>query len=253
MTQAAQNLAVAKERLLESIREQQGISSVSERSTHARESIERADSIYRAAADTLLAWEREGWGDAAAITRKAAYLKAIPPRFLAVDSLLRSDVHTFDLITGNRAVESAAWRNLPTYLRTRNEAQRRLLLPQLRLNLLGAAYFTELFLDAQSRACCILRYDNFRVVVNQNATVLGAGEELEINAGIGDFSSAALPDFLIDHRRVAANPEGVAVYHTRVPSKAGTYSIPLEIRFTDQDGKPQVVSKTITYKVLSVK
>ncbi|MBX9781817.1 MAG: gliding motility protein GldM [Chitinophagaceae bacterium] len=94
----------------------------------------------------------------------------------------------------------------------------------------------------------VVRFDTYEPIIGANSTYLFPGQELQISAGIGAFSKNALPQITIGGRSVPLNEQGVAVYKTNV-SAGGGGSVPVVIRYKDQDGKDQVRESKIDYTV----
>jgi gliding motility-associated protein GldM len=93
-----------------------------------------------------------------------------------------------------------------------------------------------------------LVYDKFAALIGTNATYLMPGQELEVTAGIGAFSAAAKPIITINGANAAVDADGIAKYKTTVNS-VGSGNINVTIKYYDQQGKEQVVTKTIPYTV----
>lgn len=93
----------------------------------------------------------------------------------------------------------------------------------------------------------VVRFDTYEPIVGANSTYLFPGQELQITAGIGAFSKNALPQVTIGGRAVPLNDQGVAIYKTAVGAGGG--SVPVVIRYKDQDGKDQVRETKIDYTV----
>jgi gliding motility-associated protein GldM len=93
----------------------------------------------------------------------------------------------------------------------------------------------------------VVRFDTYEPIVGANSTYLFPGQELQISAGIGAFSKNALPQVTIGGRAVPLNDQGIAVYKTAVGAGGG--SVPVVIRYKDQDGKDQVRETKIDYTV----
>lgn len=94
-------------------------------------------------------------------------------------------------------------------------------------------------------------YDTYSAIIGQNKAQLLPGQFIEITAGVGAFSVAAKPEISIKKLPQQIGEDGAAHYKARVPSVPGNYSIPVEISFTDGFGKPQIVSKSVEYKVVA--
>ena len=93
----------------------------------------------------------------------------------------------------------------------------------------------------------VVRFDTYEPIVGANSTYLFPGQELQITAGIGAFSKNALPQVSIGGRSVPLNDQGIAIYKTAVGAGGG--SVPVVIRYKDQDGKDQVRETKIDYTV----
>jgi gliding motility-associated protein GldM len=92
-----------------------------------------------------------------------------------------------------------------------------------------------------------VRYDKFAALVGTNSTYLLPGQDFEINAGIGAFNSERKPTVTVNGQSVAVDPAtGMASFKTKA-SGSTTYKV--SVSFTDQDGKPQVVTKDVPLTV----
>lgn len=91
----------------------------------------------------------------------------------------------------------------------------------------------------------------FEAIVAQNAKVLETGATLEITAGMGSFSRYPVAKITIDGHQTPLNEKGLVVYKMKASKKPGFYSIPVEIRFTDQDGNGQTRAMTVNYTTVS--
>jgi gliding motility-associated protein GldM len=93
----------------------------------------------------------------------------------------------------------------------------------------------------------VVRFDTYAPIVGANSTYLFPGQELEITAGIGAMSKNVLPQVSIGGRSIPLNESGIAVYKTAVSGGGG--SVPIVIRYKDQDGNDQVAERKIDYTV----
>ncbi len=93
----------------------------------------------------------------------------------------------------------------------------------------------------------VVRYDKFGVLVGQSSNYLMPGQELEITAGIGAYSSAAAPQISINGSGVPS-VDGKGTYKTTA-NGAGAHSIPITIRYKDQNGQEQTSTATVNYTV----
>jgi gliding motility-associated protein GldM len=93
-----------------------------------------------------------------------------------------------------------------------------------------------------------VRFDTYTAIVGQSSNYVMPGQEVEIMAGVGAFSKAAQPQITINGQGVSLGEDGQARLKMN-GGGLGKHSIPIVIRFTDQDGKPQVIPKTVEYTV----
>jgi len=92
-------------------------------------------------------------------------------------------------------------------------------------------------------------YDSFQAITAQNSTHFRPYETLEIRAGVGAFSKAAMPLITIDGKPILLNNEGVAEYKTKVAGKKGKFSKLLKIEYRKPDGTAGAIEREITYTV----
>lgn len=93
-----------------------------------------------------------------------------------------------------------------------------------------------------------LIYDQFNAFASSNSQYLMAGENLEITAGVGAFSSAAKPTVSIDGVNVPLGADGTAIYKSTA-SNPGLNSKKVRISFIKPNGETAVVEKTVQYTV----
>ncbi|MGN6164091.1 MAG: gliding motility protein GldM [Flavisolibacter sp.] len=93
-----------------------------------------------------------------------------------------------------------------------------------------------------------VRFDTYAAVIGQSSNYLMPGQDIEITAGVGAFSKAALPQISINGQGAALGEDGAS--HVKFPGGGiGNHTIPIHIVYQDQDGKQQVIDKTISYTV----
>ena len=92
-----------------------------------------------------------------------------------------------------------------------------------------------------------VRFDTYAPIVGANSTYLFPGQELEVRAGIGAFSKNAQPQITIGGRTIPLDENGVAIFKTQVGAGGG--SIPVRIKFKDQEGKDREEVREIQYTV----
>jgi hypothetical protein len=86
--------------------------------------------------------------------------------------------------------------------------------------------------------------------VMQSSTVVKAGEELTIEAGIGYFRNSDSFRVKVGNETVLPGPNGVTVYQFKTGQKKGRFEVPVEIRYLDQDLKMVVVRTKVRYTVV---
>lgn len=91
--------------------------------------------------------------------------------------------------------------------------------------------------------------DKFEILTSQNSTYLLPGQQLEVKAGIGAFSSAAKPTISINGVSQVANDSGFARYTTTIGGGGGG-SVPVTVSFKDPNtGQVVTKSTTVNYTV----
>ena len=92
-----------------------------------------------------------------------------------------------------------------------------------------------------------IKFDKTDVLVGQSSNYIMPGQEIEITAGIGAYSSGSQPKISINGAG-AAVVDGKATYKVSA-SGAGPHTIPISVTFLDQDGVSQTKTKTVEYTV----
>jgi len=92
------------------------------------------------------------------------------------------------------------------------------------------------------------RQDAFAALAVANSTNLLPGQKLEITAGVGGFSKAVSPVITIGGQTVQLGDDGAA-HQEITASGIGAHSVPVIIKYTDQDGNVQSIEKKIDYMV----
>jgi len=93
-----------------------------------------------------------------------------------------------------------------------------------------------------------VRFDTYAAIVGQNTTYLMPGQELEITAGVGAFSTGAKPTITVGGQTITVGAEGTAT--TKLPGGGiGPHSVPVIITYMDQEGIKQTIKKDVEYKV----
>ena len=90
--------------------------------------------------------------------------------------------------------------------------------------------------------------DAFAALAIANTTNALPGQEIEITAGVGGFSKKISPTITIGGQTQTVGDDG-AVHYKFKASNLGSNSIPVVIKYTDQNNKEQVITKTVEYVV----
>lgn len=93
----------------------------------------------------------------------------------------------------------------------------------------------------------VIRYDAFEPIVGASSNYLFPGQELEITAGLGAFSSTKKPNITIGGESIAVNEKGVATKKFKVGSTSGNVNV--VVSYLDQDGNPQTKTVQVPYTV----
>lgn len=95
-----------------------------------------------------------------------------------------------------------------------------------------------------------VRFDKFATIIGQSSNYVMPGQEIEVTAGVGGFSTSetAKPSIVIAGKAVPLEADGIA--RIKVPTAGvGQHSIPVNITYFDQDGVKQNVTKEVLYTV----
>jgi len=95
----------------------------------------------------------------------------------------------------------------------------------------------------------IVRYDTYAAFAETNSSYVMPGDEMEITAGVGAFSKAALPTVNIDGANVPLDADGAAHRKLNAATSLGKHVVNVTVHFTDQEGKLQTVTRPIEYTV----
>jgi len=90
--------------------------------------------------------------------------------------------------------------------------------------------------------------NKFGVIANASSTLVMAGDEFSITAGLGAYNSDTRPIITIDGANVPLNADGQAIYKT-IASNPGDYTKHITISYKDPSGEQKTTSTDIKYKV----
>ncbi len=92
-----------------------------------------------------------------------------------------------------------------------------------------------------------VKFDKTGVLIGQSANYVMPGQEIEVTAGIGAYSSAAAPQISINGSGVSV-VDGQGKYKFQA-SGGGPHTVPVTIRYKDQDGNEKTETKNVEYTV----
>lgn len=93
-------------------------------------------------------------------------------------------------------------------------------------------------------------YDSFTPLISLSSSCVKGGEEIEINAGVGAFTTAVQPRITINNTSIKVNENGLGIYKIKTQTKAGKYFVPINVDFIAEDGRKESFKKTISYTVI---
>lgn len=92
-------------------------------------------------------------------------------------------------------------------------------------------------------------FDVFSVIVGQSTNITEGGKYIDIEAGVGAFSSAARPEIIINNKKTEVK-DGLATLKIKAPKTPGRYKVPVIINYTNESGLKQTKSTTVEYRVV---
>ncbi len=92
-------------------------------------------------------------------------------------------------------------------------------------------------------------YDRLAFMIGQSSNKLIPGEDLEIIAGVGQFSMAAQPIITINGNVIPLNENATAVYKFKTTAKPGIYNLPVKVEYTNPDGTKKILTRSLKYTV----
>jgi gliding motility-associated protein GldM len=93
----------------------------------------------------------------------------------------------------------------------------------------------------------VVKYDKFGVLVGQSSNYVMPGQEVTVTAGVGAYSAAAEPIISIGGSTVQT-VNGAGTYKVTA-SGSGERTVPVTIRYKDQQGNMQTATATVKYVV----
>ena len=95
-------------------------------------------------------------------------------------------------------------------------------------------------------------FHTYSALITQNSSIVQPGEEIEIMAGIGEFTQLNSPRVYVNKQIIPMNMNSFAIYKFKATSKPGNYRLPITINFIDEEGRGQVFEKEVEYKVANI-
>lgn len=95
----------------------------------------------------------------------------------------------------------------------------------------------------------VVRFDTYNAFAATSSNYVMPGDEMEIMAGVGAFSKAALPEITIDGSPEKITEDGAAHRKVNAATSLGKHIVQVNIKYKDQDGKDQSITKAIEYTV----
>ncbi|MGC4035112.1 MAG: hypothetical protein QM764_04060 [Chitinophagaceae bacterium] len=93
--------------------------------------------------------------------------------------------------------------------------------------------------------------ESYAAIITTTSSCVLPGQSIEVIAGIGSFSRATNPSCKINGRTIPFDPDNTVTKKIRAPQQPGNYSLPVELSFTNQDGKQMIIGKEIKYTVFN--
>jgi gliding motility-associated protein GldM len=91
--------------------------------------------------------------------------------------------------------------------------------------------------------------DAFAAIAVADANYVLPGNEINVTAGVGGFSTKVQPQISINGQGVPVDPVDGAAHYKFTAGSIGSHTIPVNIVYTDQNGIKQNIQKTINYTV----
>jgi len=93
-------------------------------------------------------------------------------------------------------------------------------------------------------------YRKLSAIVSQSSNIIKAGDQMEIQAGIGAFSSTSKPIITINGKIFKPENEAIASYKFKTSFITGKYIVPVKIEFINESGMKQTIERKIEYTVV---
>ena len=75
------------------------------------------------------------------------------------------------------------------------------------------------------------------------------GELIEVTAGIVSTTSSLKTEVIVGGKKVQVDEYGLAAYKFQASTQAGKHTVPVTLKFIDQEGKEQYITKNVEYAI----
>lgn len=124
------------------------------------------------------------------------------------------------------------------------------MLAQLACNIESTANSFTRYCESRISSVTVV-FDTYSGITGLSSHRVRPGEELEISAGVGAFSRAAMPRVLINGKETAVDDvSGYFFTKIRASTTPGEHTIPVKISFLDQQGMVNTIEKDLVYTVV---
>lgn len=91
-------------------------------------------------------------------------------------------------------------------------------------------------------------FNMYSLLIGQNSSIMRKGDTVEINTGIGAFTTEVQPEIFINGKLVRVGVNGIAIYKQKVLDE-GEHRIPVTVRYIDQHGEKKTITKEVVFTV----
>ena len=87
-------------------------------------------------------------------------------------------------------------------------------------------------------------------LIGISSKYLKTNDELQLTAGISVFRYFSNSYMIVNGNKILPNEKGVFTYNFKIEGTPGKYKVPVEITYTEADGNPQSITKTVEYTII---
>lgn len=92
-------------------------------------------------------------------------------------------------------------------------------------------------------------FSSYKILVGINSRIVQQGDEIEINAGMGEFTVRSNPQITIKDQIIPINPSGIAIYKFKAAGAPGRYAVPVKIKYINERGEQITEMKNVEYTI----